>query len=335
MADRAPPIAPHIFFAYVFDGNGGARTLGVNNISAALRDDKLAWVDLNASMLETRTWLKNEITYLDDLTLDALLAEETRPRVSVLNNGLLLILRGMNLNKDANPEDMVTLRMWIDPQRIITLHKRNIKTIDYIEGLLKSGKGPKNTGDFLIATATRLFEYMQPVLQNLQTVADDIEQHVIERNPDASERQSILDVRRKAIIFRRYIAPQRDVIAQIREFARENSVDWLQPIHRRMLQEKTDRLTRYIEDLDSLRERAQVVKDELGNVLAERSNRNLYILSMVSVVFLPLAFLVELLGVNVGGIPGKDAEGGFWVLVVLLGALAGAEIYFFKKKKWF
>lgn len=335
MAERAPPIAPHIFFGYVFDGNGGGRALAVNNINAALRDEKLAWVDLNASMLETRTWLKNEVTYLDDVTLDALLAEETRPRVSIHNNGFLLILRGMNLNKDANPEDMVTLRIWIDPQRIVTLHKRSVKTIEYVEGLLKSGKGPKNSGDFLIALATRLFENMQPVLANLQGVADDIEQHVIERKPDASERQSILDVRRKAIIFRRYIAPQRDVIMQCRDAARENTIDWLQPVHRRMLQEKTDRLTRYIEDLDALRERSQVVKDELSNVLAERSNRNLYILSMLSVVFLPLGFLTGLLGINVGGIPGHETEGAFWWVVFLLIALVAGEVYFFKKKKWF
>ena len=63
--------------------------------------------------------------------------------------------------------------------------------------------------------------------------------------------------------------------------------------------------------LDSLREIAQIVKDELSNLLSDRINKNMYILSVITAIFLPLGFLTGLLGVNVGGIPVSDNPHGF------------------------
>lgn len=88
----------------------------------------------------------------------------------------------------------------------------------------------------------------------------------------------------------------------------------IETIHRRQLHENQDRLTRYVEDLDAVRERAQIVKDELANALTNKMNRNTYVLSIVAAIFLPLGFLTGLLGINVGGIPGVDNDAAFWVV---------------------
>lgn len=91
---------------------------------------------------------------------------------------------------------------------------------------------------------------------------------------------------------------------------------------------------RYIEDLDAIRERAQIVKDELANGLADRMNKNLYVLSVIAAIFLPLGFLTGLLGINVGGIPGADNVSAFWVFVAGLFGIGGIQIATFKYLKW-
>jgi len=113
---------------------------------------------------------------------DALLTEETRPRATAIVDGLLLALRGINLNPGAEPDDMVSVRLWGD----------------------------------------------------------------------------------------------------------------------------NDRLIRHIEDLDAVRERAAVTQEELLSRLSEQMNIRMYVLSMVATIFLPLGFLTGLLGINVGGIPGRS-----------------------------
>ena len=57
--------------------------------------------------------------------MNALFADETRPRISPVGDGVLLILRGVNLTENASPEDMASIRPRIDPHRIIRLRGGN------------------------------------------------------------------------------------------------------------------------------------------------------------------------------------------------------------------
>ncbi len=323
-------MAGHILLAYGFDGEGGGKALGEDAISKRLKDDALAWVHLDANHANTRGWLEQEIAYLDPFIIEALLAEETRPRMTQIDGGVLLILRGVNLNENADPEDMVSIRLWVDEHRIISVRKRKLRAVQDIEEKIKAGNGPKDAGQFIAMLASRLFERMQPVLTGLDEVTDDIEEKILE-SADTNLREAIVDVRKKAIMFRRYMAPQRDAIGQLRM----TDLAWLDDVHKRHLQEAYNHVTRYIEDLDAIRERAQIVKDELANILADRLNKNMYILSVIAAIFLPLGFLTGLLGINVGGIPGADDTDAFIIFCAILGAIVSIQVVIFKRLRWF
>lgn len=319
----------HILHAYKINGDGSGAALSGDNISKEIKDDALAWVHLDATAPESRTWLKKEASYLDNIIIDALLADETRPRIVEFDEGILMILRGVNLNEDAEPEDMVSIRIWVDAHRIITLRRRRLKAVQDIREQLENGKGPKDSGEFIAALSARLFERMEPAFQELDEELDNIEETIME-NPDINERQKITDIRKRAIMFRRYIAPQKDVIA----FLRTSEQPWLNQTHKRRLQESLDRLIRYVEELDTIRERAQIVKDELASVLSDAMNKNLYMLSLVAAIFLPLGFLTGLLGINIAGIPGAENENAFLIFCGMLTVLVIIQLWVFKKLKW-
>jgi zinc transporter len=320
----------HILLAYGFDGKGGGKALSGEDISKEIKAKNLAWVHMDANHPLTKTWLEQETSYLDPLIIDALLAEETRPRMTQINDGVLLILRGVNLNENADPEDMVSIRLWVDKHRIISVRKRKLKAVWDIEERLKNGMGPKDAGQFVCMLASRLFERMEPVLTELDDSADDIEEKIIE-TADVNLRSNIIDVRKQAIMFRRYMAPQRDAIGQLRMA----DLNWLNENHKRHLQESYNHVTRYVEDLDAIRERAQIVKDELANILSDRLNKNMYILSVIAAIFLPLGFLTGLLGINVGGIPGAGDQNAFFIFCGFLSAIVAMQIVLFRKLKWF
>lgn len=96
-----------------------------------------------------------------------------------------------------------------------------------------------------------------------------------------------------------------------------------------------DHVTRYVEGLDALRERAAVTNDELSTRLAEAMNRRMYILSVVAAVFLPLGLITGLLGVNVGGLPGTHNEWGFWIVTGLLGVIGGLTMWILRLRHLF
>ena len=225
---------------------------------------------------------------------------------------------------------MVSIRLWIDQYRIISVRRRRLKAVTDIKDRLERGKGPKNSGEFLAQLVSRLYERMEPVFSDLDEALDNIEEQVME-TPDSSFRQGITTIRKQAIIFRRYISPQRDVLSSLRT----SDQPWLDLMHKRRLQESLDRVIRYVEEIDTIRERAQIVKDELTNALSDKMNRNLYMLSVIAAIFLPLGFLTGLLGINVGGIPGADNPAAFLMFCLILVLVVGLQIALFKRLKWF
>lgn len=319
-----------VLHALELDGKGGATSLDHAALASSLQSDATSWVHLDAGVAQSRQWLLENLALPDELIIDALLAEETRPRLVNYEDGTLVILRGVNLNEDAHPEDMVSIRLWIYGNNIVSARVRRLKAVTDIRDSLESGRGPKSAADVLTTLITRLFERMEPALRSLDEQLDTLEEQVME-NPDTQDRQAITTLRKQAILFKRYIAPQRDVIASLRNA----ELSWLDATHKRKLLESLDRVTRYVEDLDATRERGQIIKDELGNALSDRMNRNLYMLSVVAAIFLPLGFLTGLLGINVGGIPGSDMSEAFFMFCGILIVVVIGQIALFKKLKWF
>ena len=320
----------HILLTFGFDGNGGGARLSTEDISNRLKDDRLVWTHLDANHPDTRDWLNKELAYLDPFIIEALLVEETRPRMTKINQGLLLILRGMNFNENTMPEDMVSIRLWVDDHRIISLRRRTLKAVRDIEERIIDGRGPKDSGDFICMLSALLIARMEPVLSDLAEKMDYIEEQVLE-DASAELREAIVTIRKQALVFKRYIVPQRDAMRDIRM----TDIKWLDERHGRYLHELHNQVTRYVEDLDAVRERAQIVKDELANIMADRLNRNMYVLSVIAAIFLPLGFLTGLLGINVGGIPGTESGNAFWIFSALLIGVVVVQVIIFRRLKWF
>ena len=95
-----------------------------------------------------------------------------------------------------------------------------------------------------------------------------------------------------------------------------------------------DRMQRYVEDLDLMRDRAAVIKDDMTSRLSEASNRSLCVLSIVTALFLPIRFGTGLLGVNVGGMPGTQNSDAYWIVCLSMLLIVGPEIVIFRRLKW-
>ena len=314
--------------AYALDGSGGGRALGWAGIDGWREQDGPLWLHFDRRGSETRRWL-TEASGLSPVVADALLAEETRPRCEPFEDGILLILRGVNLNPGAEPEDMIALRIWIDGRRVITTRARRLLAAQELRERLEAGRGPADVSGLLVATASALIARMGPVIDDLDDQADVLEDQVITQH-DASLRGRLVHLRREAIALRRYLAPQREALSRLQA----EQPDWLSARERIGLREVQDRTVRYLEDLDSIRERAGVVQDELANRLSERMNRTMYVLTVVATIMLPLGFITGLLGVNVGGIPGQENPHGFIALSGLLALLVVVQLIVFRRLRW-
>ncbi len=321
----------HIFFSYSFDDEGKAHKLQNKEVAQELESKALSWVHLDVNDSESKKWLEREVSYLDHLIIDALFAEETRPRVIEFDNGLLVILRGINLNQDQDLENMVSLRLWIDESRIISIQRHNFSAAFEIAQKLEQGKKIKNSGEFLYNLIYEILTLVSPAITRLGDRMDEVEEKVLGNEYDNDLREAIINLRKQATVFKRYMAPQRDVLAHLKV----SDGEWINDWARRHFQENHDQVSRIIEELDETRERSQIVHDELSNSITDGVNKSMFKISLIASVFMPLSFFAGLMGMNVGGIPGGSNPSGFYISLFFMMVFLVGAVWLFRRKKWY
>ena len=322
---------PHILFACHLSGPDQGRPIDTDaGIARALEDEAPAWLHLSAADPASDAWIDRHMTYLEEPVRDALTEPLTRPRAMRIGEGLLVNLRGINLNPGDDPEDMVSVRLWIDPHRIVSLSRRPLASLRAMEARIAAGQGPDRAGGFLAALVEELTDRIETQVADLEDRAEALEAQVVSApRPDLG---SLLSEQRLELIgLRRFLSPQRDAVQAILRAG----PDWLTDADRRLIAEQHDQLSRVIETLDALRDQFQTMRDELDSVRSDRINRNLYILSIFSAVFLPLGFLTGLMGINLGGMPGAAWSSGFWVFSAILAAVGVAVLAIMRRLRLF
>ena len=318
-----------LLFAYVLDGKGGGRRVDWDGIRSWKAEDGVLWVHLDRTGELAGSWVTNE-SGIDPVTCETLLMPvANRPRIQLVGEALMVILRGINLNPGDQPDDMVGLHMWIDTRRIITLRRRRLMAGTEIRDLIEAGAGPISASDFLSEIVDRLLRPIVPVIDDLDDKVDLVQAELLEKT-DGALRRKLRDIRHNAINYRRYLSPQRDALSRFQT----EPAPWLQDLDRAYLRESADRTLRFVEDLDSIRDRAGIAQDELNNRLNDEMNRTMYLLTVVAALLLPPSLVTGLFGINVAGMPGTESAWAFAAIAILIPVLAVLEFAILRWMKW-
>ncbi|WP_439109997.1 zinc transporter ZntB [Lentibacter sp.] len=267
---------------------------------------------------------------LDDSVVTALTAEETRPRCTPHGAGAILVLRGVNLTEGAEPDDMISLRLWVEAGQVVSCGVRELKALGDVTTMVEEGRAPLASADMVAALVLRLADRAEPIVAELNEKLDSFDDALAAQSMSET-RRALAEIRQMATGLRRYMFPQRDALTTFEVEA----FDWVSREALGQLREATDRLTRLCEELDAIRDRAQIVQDQVMDARAEQMNTQMFVLTIVSAFFLPIGFLTGLLGINVGGVPLSDSPNGFAITCGAIVAVLIAEYALFKKMKLF
>ncbi len=289
---------------------------------------QLDWTHINFSDTAGAAWIRQE-SGMPDIIADAMLSEESRPRALHTDQGILVILRGVNLNAGSEVEDMISVRLWLEKDRLVSASRRPLKSLDLIRQRIEEGEGPGSPAAFALELIDRLSHF-------IGEVTDQIEHRLEQAEDEVNDASAILKnspfsvVRRQSARIRRYLAPQREALDSITV----NPAPVFDEAHVAALREETNRITLVLEDLDLARERALVAQEEFLGILAHEQNNRMLLLSIVAAIFLPLSFLTGLMGMNVAGLPGTENTLAFGVIVFLMTLIAILILLLFRARKW-
>lgn len=319
----------------------------MNRFAIALEDDKrghdvdpqaacsanpsparFVWVHLDGREQDTLGWLK-EHGGMPETVAYALVAIETRPRFDAIENGALVNLRGPLAEGEPTEDRFVSIRLWIERGRAISVGFRPIAGLDELHDRMVDG-AIKDPGDLISQLAVAITRQVDPVITTLGDLVDDCETAL---DPDRAfeTRRLIAGARSDAIVYRRFVAPQREALARMAAF----DAPWIEDDDRLHLREAADRFARMAEELESVRERSALIHEQLTDVRSEQIEKRALLISIVALIFLPLTFITGLLGVNVDGIPFAHVPWAFAAVCASCLAIALAVVAWFARAHWF
>ena len=266
--------------------------------------------------------------HLHDIPAGSLIQKQTRPRCDRFEGGLILNLRGINMNEGQHADEMVSVRMYVDQDVLITVRRNKVFAIDAIRQRAAANDAPPSPADYLEALVTRLTDRVHEHVETIDVSAEVFEHALEDKNTPMPH--ELPEIRRSVIRLRRYLDPQRTALTRLASLdmpliPEESALE---------LRELANRAVIAVEELDELRDRLVSVQDEHDANIAQRQARHGYVLSVAAAIFLPLSFITGLFGVNVGGMPGVDSPWAFAYLCLSMVLLAGLMYLVLKWVRW-
>ena len=324
-------LMPNCFaYCYLLNGDHPKQALTLDKINNWQPTDGLLWLHLDYTQPQAQQWIQQ--SQLPDIEKDSLINDRDRPRLNQTKDGFFLALRGVNIDKNAQgkPSDnMLSIRGYFTKNLIITTSNKPVVAISRIAAHIEGGFGPTSIGNFILSLCDHLASHKMKIIDTLDEQLTELEDQVM-TDSDVNLRNNIAVLRRETVKLRHYVTPQRDALAKLITI----ETPLLSLADRQKIHEVNEKINHALDDLNAIRERANVTQEELMSLQSETLNQRLYFLSLITTVFLPLGFLTGLFGVNLDGIPGAEDHLSFSIFCGLLVGVLILQLALFYRRKW-
>ena len=285
-------------------------------LPTALADaDTTVWLHFNLADVRARNWITN-CDRLPPVAKDMLLGADPHIQLELFSDGFVSVLGDLHYDFDADPDNLGLLRIYVDRSWVISVRGRPLKAIDRLRISLLHGEQVETSLDLMVHFLQSATELFSNVVVKLREVVDDMEDRVLKGDFQA-QRGEVGTLRRSLARLRRHLNGNRQALSQhlVPRLPR-----WCRDTDVLELRRDLERLDAVVQDLELVQERARLLQEEMAGRLQETLNRNLYVLSIVTTIFLPVTLITGIFGMNVGGVPWTQEPIGFWWAILTMGA---------------
>jgi zinc transporter len=266
------------------------------------------WAHLLIEVPAAQEWLRHT-SRVPQHDVDVLVTPQPRTRLDVTPEGTLLAVLSPPAGSDAGG-----VGMWIRDGRLVTTSSGPRPGVDRCMAQLAAGAGPTDVFGVLMAVGHERTSHEAGLKGDLDEAIAKLERRVESgEDVDPTElralRVQIADARSR-------ILPFHDLVTRLAALPSSSMAQM-----RAELREMGHSTADLLDGLDRLAQRASMLRDELEQATRSRTDRAVYLITILSGVFLPLTFVTGLLGVNLAGIPGSNRPVSFTLLCIGLGVL--------------
>jgi magnesium transporter len=295
----------------------------------------LTWIHLDSPTSEEATLLQERYGW-HPLDIEDVLSRRQRPKIDEYaeDGYLFVVLHFPVYDKAVQRLNAAELDLFVGQDYLVTLPNVELLPVTRLfrrceeDEELREQLFSKGSGYLLYHVLDDLFDYCFPILDKIAYKLDAIEDDVFEGRSEEVVRD-ISDAKQEIISYRKIIKPERATLRvlerQIERFLPEELELYFDDI--------VDAAERIWDLLDNHKEVVEALEQTNESVISHRQNRVLLVLTLVSVILLPLTLITGLFGMNVR-FPGFETARAFWIICGAMLAIAGGLIAYFRSKRW-
>lgn len=282
------------------------------------------WALADPESSEARAWLET-LPALRPQMAQSLLRMVSQTRVETPDNQQVML--ALDLPRPGR-DDLDALRFWLTPDRAISLFSGSLTVADDCLRRLEAGRGPRDVPALLA-------ELTQSAVAGNELAVLALDEHLADLEYDGQEVPGMVVeglrlVQRTAGQHRRGLARQREALAELHQ----RGPPWLLAAQETRWRDLSARLAELVHALDGILDRTRGLYDYQQSRMSAVLNDRLYLLTLISAIMLPLNFITSLLGVNVGGIPGRTRSWAFAFLCAMLVLIGLVQYVMARRWRW-
>jgi zinc transporter len=286
------------------------------------------WLHFNFVDTRADRWIA-QCEHIPEAARELLLDSDPRIRLEPLGNGLVGVLGDLHHDFEADPEGFGVLRLYIGERLIISGRRHPLQSSDRLRRELRGGEAIASTLQWLSHLVQHMAETFASAAADLNQTVDEVEDRILQGRV-ADEGKELGRVRRILARLRRQVGANRQALIH----ARARLPGWCES-DVAQLRLAIERLDAVAQDLELVQERARLLQEEIAGQLNEATNRNLYLLSIVTAVMLPTTLITGMFGMNVAGLPWLQDPEGFWKVCLLMAFVAAGTLLLLRWRRLF
>ncbi|MDZ4814497.1 MAG: transporter [Pseudomonadota bacterium] len=319
---------------FLFDPASGARS--IDSVEAALQlahlhaDDAGAegvphagifvWLHFDLAHAAAESWLQRHAG-LDEAFFESLQDGLHSTRIERAEQSLLAVINDVHFDFDFEPSDIATLWISVDRNLVVTARRRPLRSVDQLRIAVKRGDVFASTAELLEHLLRAQADVLVDIVRGVTSRIDKIEDQLLSGRLD-HKRVKLGGLRRLLVRLQRLLAPEPAALFRLLQ----HPPGWLVESHVQALRQSTEEFSAVLRDMAAVQERIKLLQEEIAASVNEDNGRSLFVLTIVTVLALPINIIAGLLGMNVGGVPLAEHPHGFWMVVAIVASFTAIAV---------
>ena len=278
------------------------------------------WLHFSLSNAGSEPWLRKYLT-LPDSFYESLHSDVDATHLEQEGDSLVARIHDVlfDFTFDA---PVATTTLCVKPRVLVSAHARPWRSIEQLRTAVQGGQIFRSPIEILARLLRDQANVLVDIVRKAKKRMSPLEEQLLAKRVFVS-RSELGSLRRMLVRLQRLLAPE--PAAFFRLLSRPP--DWISPDQLQNLQQAAERFSNAIGDTAALVERVKQLQEELAALVSEQTNRTLFVLTMVTVLALPINLVASLFGMNVGGIPLNQHPYGFFLVLSPLLLLTSSLAY--------